>query len=99
LGLPTLSEGAEFAFGCVGGGLAAVLRFLRPELRATWRSQDRPNLPCWKIGVGIAIIICLTLLGGAAAVFLGDATQAKHAIAYGISAETILSSPAKRRFG
>jgi hypothetical protein len=63
-----------------------------------WRSQDRPNLPRWKIGVGIAIIVCLTLLGGAAAVFLGGATQAKHAIAYGMSAEAILSSPVKRRF-
>jgi hypothetical protein len=81
LRLPTLSEGAEFAFGCVGGGLAALLRFLLPELRTMWRSQDRPNLPRWKIGVGTAIVVCLTLLGGAAAVFLGDATQAKHAIA------------------
>jgi hypothetical protein len=70
---------------------------LLPELRAMWRSQDRPILPRWKIGVGIAIGICLTLLGGAAAVFLGDATQAKHAIAYGISAEAILSGPVKRR--
>ena len=63
-----------------------------------WRAEVRPNFPRWKIGVGLAIIVCLTLLGGAAAVFLGDATQAKHAIAYGISAETILGSPVKRRF-
>jgi hypothetical protein len=72
---------------------------LLPELRAMWRSQDRPSLPRWKIGVGIAIVVCLTLLGGAAAVFLGDATQAKHAIAYGISAEAILGEPMKRRLG
>jgi hypothetical protein len=59
-----------------------------------WRAAE-PSLPRWKIAVGLAIVACLTLLGGAAAVFLGDATQAKHAVAYGISAEALLGGAVK----
>ena len=53
------------------------------------------SLPRWKIPVGLAIVACLTLLGGAAAVFLGDAAQAKHAVTYGISAEALLGGAVK----
>jgi hypothetical protein len=71
-----------------------VARFVLPELRVLWRAQE-PSLPRWKIAVGLAIAACLTLLGGAAAVFLGHATQAKHAVAYGISAEALLGGAVK----
>jgi hypothetical protein len=83
----------------MGGAIAALAGICLPELRAMWRAQERPTFPRWKIVVGLAMGACLTLLGGAAAVFLGDATQAKHAIAYGISAEAIFGEPMKRRFG
>jgi hypothetical protein len=38
-------------------------------------------------------------LGVAIAALAGDATQAKHAIAHGISVEAILGEPMKRRLG
>lgn len=79
-----------FLWGCVGGGAAYLLIFALPELRKLY--QD-PNLQAPSLGriiVALLIAAGFISLGGVTAFFVGEATEAKHAIAYGLGFEATL---------
>jgi hypothetical protein len=86
----TLSSSQDFFYGCIGGAIAFSVIMLIPELRATWKQKSfgdwtRPAL--FTITVLALLQICV---GGAVALWLGDAATAKQAISYGIAAETLV---------
>jgi hypothetical protein len=86
---PGLSDLATFLYGSLGGALAFIAIFALPELRAAWQAKDF-NFG-WKPAAIVSLIfIVQSILGGAAAILVGDATLAKQAIAYGLAAEGII---------
>jgi heme A synthase len=85
-----LSPLAAFIWGCFGGAMAFTVIMLIPELRATWKQKEFDNWPPKGISLAIALGVAQVLLGGAVALWCGDATTAKQAISYGIAAEALV---------
>lgn len=78
-----------FLWGCVGGGAAYLLVFALPELRKLW-NVGPPFPTAGRIVVAILLATVYVMLGGVAAVIVGDAVEVKHAIAYGLGFEALL---------
>lgn len=85
-----LSTLSTFLYGCLGGAIAFVAVFALPELREIYKTTGAQIPPPSKLIVAGLILVALVILGGAAAVLLGDATQAKQAIAYGVAGEGLV---------
>ena len=94
-GLETLSTFETFLWGCAGGGAAYLLVFALPELRNLW-NQQIPFPSMGRVIVALLLAAVFITLGGVAAVVIGDAREAKHAIAYGIGFEAILGGVLRR---
>jgi len=84
-----LTNLATFEWGCVGDAVAFGLVFALPELRKLW-AANTGFPPLNRLAVALAIGVTFIALGGAAAVLVGDAKEAKHAIAYGLGFESTL---------
>jgi hypothetical protein len=71
--------------------MAFTVIMLIPELRATWKQKSFSYWwPPQGVAIAIALAVAQILLGGAVALWAGDATTAKQAISYGIAAETLV---------
>jgi heme A synthase len=70
--------------------MAFTVIMLIPELRLTWKQKRFKGWPPEGIWVAVALAVAQVLLGGAVALWCGDATTAKQAISYGIAAETLV---------
>lgn len=86
----TMSE--SFAWGCLGGFIAFLVVFALPEVRKALAGGATLNVTL----VGLVLVVVLgamfVSLGGLAAMFIGDATSYKHAMAYGLSFEAIFGA-------
>jgi preprotein translocase subunit SecY len=89
----------EFLYGCIGGALAFTVIMLLPELRQTWKEKKFDRLPAEGSALVVLLAVIQILLGGAAALWMGDAVTAKQAVAYGIAAETLLGGGARAAKG
>ena len=88
-GLEGMTNWETFLWGCAGGGAAYLLVFAMPELRRLWNT-GAPMPPISRVVVALMLAAVFITLGGVAAVIVGDAKEAKHAIAYGLGFEALL---------
>jgi heme A synthase len=86
----TLSTSQDFFYGCLGGAVAFTVIMLIPELRATWRQKSFGDWTRAAVFTITFLGILQILLGGAVALWLGDASTVKQAVSYGIAAETLV---------
>lgn len=70
--------------------MAFAVIMLIPELRLTWKQKNWEDWLTPGVFIVVALAVTQVLLGGAVALWAGDATTAKQAISYGIAAETLV---------
>lgn len=81
-----MSTWETFLFGALGGGIAYVAVFVAPELRrwiekgTGWQSRSQ-------LYAALALLAVYLAMAGLFAIFIGGATEPRHAIAYGIAWE------------
>ena len=84
-----LTELQTFVWGVVGGGMAYVAAFVLPQLPALM--EKGIGWPGWRILASYVVAaFVFTAMGGGVALWIGGATQYKHAIAYGLAWESLL---------
>lgn len=86
----TLSGPETFFWGALGGITGYALVFVLPWMLQLARGEIDLNMrPSRLVGL-VGLLVLFVGLGGMAAYIVGDATEAKHAIAYGLGFEGIL---------
>jgi len=90
-----LTDLATVLWGSVGGFVAWIVVFALPELQAIWVGGEDVHITLGRVLVAFLIAAGWVALGGVAAFLVGDATEVKHALAYGIAAEGIVGGLAR----
>ncbi len=85
-----LSGSATFLWGAVGGATGYLLVFMLPWLTRIAKDEVEVNFSWPRLLSVIGLFLVYVALGGVAALFVGEATEAKHAITYGLGFEGIL---------
>jgi len=70
-----------------------MLVFFTPWMRDLHKSQKVEFTLHWpRLLAALGLFAAFVFLGGSAAIFIGGATQPKHAISYGLGWETVLKA-------
>ncbi len=90
-----MSSLAVFLWGSLGGLLAYFVLFALPELLRSYYRDGVPDFQAFKLVLVLAIAVVFVGLGGGAALLLGDVTEVKQAVAYGLAGEGLLAGGLK----
>ena len=81
-----MSTWETFLFGALGGGIAYVVVFVLPELRQ-WIEKGTVRRSRPQFYAALALLAVYLVMAGLFAIFIGGATEPRHAIAYGLAWE------------
>lgn len=81
-----MSTWETFLFGALGGSIAYVTVFVLPELRR-WIEKGTGWQSHFQFYAALMLLALYLVMAGLFAIFIGGATEPKHAIAYGIAWE------------
>jgi hypothetical protein len=90
-----LSNSATFLWGAVGGAAGYALVFLLPWLTAVAKGEVSLDFSWTRLLGVIGLFFVYISLGGVAALLVGEASEIKHAIAYGLGFEGVLKGAAE----
>lgn len=90
-----LSNLEVFVLGAAGGLLALAIAQVLPAAVAVIKSGKGPIVNAWRVMSVLIVVSIFACAGGAAAIMMGDVTQAKTALLYGIAWEAILGGAIK----
>jgi hypothetical protein len=78
-----LSDAETFAWGAVGAVVALLVVHVLPWAIALTKGADA-HIAFWRVVGAVLMFAIFALGGGVVAMLVGDATEAKQAIAYGL---------------
>jgi hypothetical protein len=88
--LPTLEL---YAWGCVGGGIAAIIVHVLPEVVHTARTGKlKAGITPLRVGAILLLVLLLAAIAGVGPLFPAHVTRPGVAIGYGVGAQATLKA-------
>jgi len=91
----SLTNPEVFLLGALGGLLVLAITQILPTAVQGVRSGVAPDFTPWRVFCILVIGLIFLVAGGGAAVLIGDVTEAKTALSYGMAWQAILGGVIK----
>jgi len=91
----TLSTGATFLWGSLGAVVTFLVVFVLPEAIVAMKGRSTRALSLVNVVAALVVALIFIIVGGVVAVVIGDVTDAKQALTYGLGIEGIIGGTVK----